>query len=166
MSQEITTQNILAARIELPDLALELANDFFSSTWQASHIRLVELVPDEAEIRIPLLLAHILSRNPAGEYLFEEWLPNACIHKADRKALAEAIAGALEDLEEAQDRPNELLTHALLSLSIEDAQSIHTILSDDPSLPSPRSAYEYGPTDQFFWVRAGRFYYLELHHES
>jgi hypothetical protein len=166
MSQEISSTSILAARSELIEFTLESANDFFSSTWQASHIRLVELVPDEVEIRFPVLLAHVLTRNPAGGYPLEEWLPNTSIQKIEKQSLREALEGALEDLQEADDRPNELLADALARLSIQDAESCYTILADDSNLPRPRSAYKYGPTYQYFWLKGNRFYYLEIHHES
>lgn len=166
MAQELSPASILAARAELPEYTLELANDFFSYTWQASHIRLVELAPDAGDTKLFVLLAHVLTRNPAGEFLVQEWLPNTRIQRADPDDLAEAIGMALEDINEAADRPNVLLSDALTHLSIQDAWPIYTIATDDPELPEPRSAYEYGPTYQYFWISGRRFYYLEIHHES
>lgn len=165
MYPAFTVDDILSARSELPEFYLDLVNDFFSVTWQASHIRLVELVPGNS-ISFPVCLAHILTRNPPGGFLVEEWLPNTRIQQTSADDLAGVIGVALEDLSEADYRPNEILVEALARLSIKDVQPIYSIISDDPNLPTPRSAYQYGPTYQYFWVRGGHFYYLEVHHES
>lgn len=168
MLQALTIQAILDARSQLSDLALEVANDLFAYTWLASHVRLVELVPDEPELNLPVLLAQILTRNPAGGVAMDEWLPKARIQKTAKTALGEAIAGALEDLEEAEndyERMNQLLVHALNQLSIQDAQHIH-VLSTNVDHQPPRAPYAYGLTDQYFWVHGRYFYYLEIHRES
>ncbi len=159
-----TAQQILAARSELFELSFEMANDFFGATWLASHVRLVELQPD-IDINLPMLLAYVFTRNPAEEYPIDEWLPNTVFIETDSDELAGMIAQAASDLGEAEDRFNEGLSAALERLTECDAKQVWKI-EGVLGRPEPRLPYEYGLTHQLFWVGTGRFYYLEIHHES
>ncbi|OPZ76008.1 MAG: hypothetical protein BWY79_01834 [Actinobacteria bacterium ADurb.Bin444] len=164
MSALLTVRQVLAAQSQLPQLSLEVANDLFRSTWLASHVRLVELMADTG-VDLPLFLAYALTRNPADDFRVEEWLPNTEFRAVAPDDLDRLIAQALSDMHEEETRSNDVLADALVRLSTHGAQSIHEIEAK-PDYRRPYSPYEYGPTYQMFWIDAGRFYFLEVHHES
>lgn len=159
-----TVEQILAARSELFELSFDMANDYFGATWQASHVRLVELQPD-IDINLSMLLAYVFTRNPAEEFSIDEWLPNTVFIETDSDELADMLAQAASDLGEAEDRFNEGLSAALARLTECDAKQVWKI-ERALERSEPRLPYEYGLTHQLFWVGTGRFYYLEIHHES
>lgn len=157
-------QQVLAVRDELATLSFDIVNDLFGATWLASHVRLVELLPDDvADLALPL--AYALSRNPVEEFPVEEWLPNTEFRPTPPEELAGWVGQAIDDIREEGDRPNDVLVGALERLSTHDVRSLHEIEAH-PGPQRPNSPYEYGPTCQMFWVSGDRFYFLEVHHES
>lgn len=164
MNTSASPQDVLNARAELPRLSLDVSNDYFRSTWQASHVRLVELVPN-SNATWAVLLAHALHRNPADGLALEQWLPNTTFQPGSTASLAQLIAHAVADMEQEDRWPNEALATALARLPVSDAQFIFSIEPGAHGQP-PCRPYKYGPTQQVFWGKEGRFYFLEVHNES
>lgn len=156
--------DVLAARANLPELALARANELFAATWQCSHVRLLELVPDSPE-SLELLLAHALCTSPHSELDAADWLPNTCFRPADRQALLQLQEQALDDIREADERDNPLLVAALQALDCNSAGQIHAIERHGQAR-GPAQPWSLGVDQQLFWVDGDSFYYLAIHHES
>lgn len=164
MNPPVSPQEVLVARTELPRLSLDVANDLFRSTWQASHVRFVELVPNSSS-SLALLLAHVLTRNPAGGLPIEQWLPNVAFQPCTAESLSQLIAHAISDMEQEDRWPNETLAAALACLPIADVDFIFSVEAG-AERRRPCSPYKYGPTHQVFWGKSVRLYCLEVHNES
>lgn len=170
MTMPPSPQAVLAAQSELSSVSFEIANDLYGATWLASHVRLVELLPDSG-LSHALLLAHVLATNPVEQHTVEEWLPHTTFRTATAHELAQLIAHAASEVQEADDRLNSILASALARLSPPEDQpifAIEALMDSEAGVRSeaPSSPYLYGPTYQMFWANAGRFYFLEVHQES
>ncbi len=157
-----TPELILAATRQLPRLGLDVDNNLFRSTWLASHVRLVELVPS-SDASLALLVAHALTRNPRADHLLHQWLPNTRFQPTDVDSLSALVTQAISDMKEEDRWPNDTLSFALEHLEL-DAEFVYKIEGIEGLRPC--SPYRYGPTYQVIWGKPGRFFFLQIHNES
>jgi hypothetical protein len=163
MEPTLTPELVLSARSALPKLSLDVDNNLFRSTWLASHVRLVELVPNSSS-SLALLVAHALTRNPRFDYPLDEWLPNTQFLPADAEAVTTLVKHAISDMKEEDRWPNDTLSFALENLPI-DAEFIFDIAAGLEK-QRPCSPYHYGPTYQMIWGKPDRVFFLQVHNES
>ncbi len=164
VNMSVSPHEVLAMRSDLPHLYLDVANDLFRSTWQASHVRLVELVAN-SNASLALLLARALTGNPAGSLPLEQWLPNTVFQLSNASALAQLIAHAMSDIKQEERWPSEPLAEALTRLSMVEPEFSYSIKASTERR-RPCSPYIDGPTYQMFWVTGSHLYLLEVHNES
>jgi hypothetical protein len=163
MEIALTPELVLLARSSLPKLSLDVDNTLFRSTWLASHVRFVELVPN-ASASLALLVAHALTRNPRFDYSLEEWLPNTQFLPTDSAALTALVQHAISDMKEEDRWPSDALSFALENLQIDAAFAFRVAAGSDKQRPC--SPYRYGPTYQMVWGKPDRVFFLQVHNES
>jgi len=164
MERLLTPQLVLAARSQLRQLSLDVENNMFRSTWLASHVRLVELVPN-SNASLSLLVAHVLTRSPRFDYTLEQWLPNSQFEPVSSEAVAALVKHALADMEQEDRWPNDALAAFLARLGTASIDFAYEITAD-PNGQRPCAPYQYGPTSQMVWGRGDRIYFLQVHNES
>jgi hypothetical protein len=155
--------DVLAAESRVGTVPMAVANSFYSLTWSASYVRLVELAPAVLST-IPVVLAHALWADPSlPEYTPDEWLPNVFFAAGGVAAVRELVERAISDLQQSSGG-SQFLTRHLQSLDLSHASSVYELVSTPGRRPaSPR---QYGPTYQVIWQSSGSFFFLEVHNES
>lgn len=156
--------DVLHARESLSQLFLDVSNDFYRATWQVSHVRLVELVPNSSAT-LAQLLAYVFSRSTLGEWPLEAWLQNTSFQSRPWKAVADLVQHAQSDMAEEDRWPNDNLAWALSKLSPAGTEFVYEI-EGRAHEQRPCSPYRCGPTYQVFWGSLSRLYFLEVHNES
>ena len=159
-----SSSEVLNARESLPRLFLDVANDLYRATWQVSHVRLVELVPNSSAT-LAQLLAYVFDRSTLGEWPLEVWLQSTRFQPRDWNAVANLVRHAQSDMAEEDRWPNDTLASSLSKLSPTGAEFFFETEACTPE-QHPSSPYRYGPTYQMFWGSLSRLYFLEVHNES
>ena len=158
----------LAAEANDPDLTLEHSQSFFQRTWLVSHIRLVTMNTEDPP-NTALLLGLALRDNQAAELGLSDWLPQMTVRQASLEDLTGALLQAQSDMNEAAERHNPLMAHALKhwleQVRKKPSLSVWSLEPLEPG-PKPACAYEYGLSQYLFWWQGQNFGFLELHHES
>jgi hypothetical protein len=156
--------DVLAAKERIGTVQFALDCRFFLSTWSASYVRLIELVP-AVHTTIPVALAHCLWNAPSlPDYGPEEWLPNVSFQSRDASAVRQLVEHALSDMEQSGEAGN-VLAQRLRTISFVEVSGIYE-LEGEPGGPRPAAPRHYGPTHQVMWQSNGRFFFLEIHNES
>ena len=155
--------DVLAAKSRVGTIPMAVANSFYSLTWSASYVRLVELAP-AVLTTIPVVLAHALWADPSlPEYTPEEWLPNVSFAAGGVSTVRELLGHATSDLQQSSGG-SEFIARHLQSLELSDVSAVYELEGTPGRRPaSPR---RYGPTYQVMWQSRGSFFFLEVHNES
>jgi len=155
--------DVLAAKPRVGTVPMAVANSFYSLTWSASYVRLVELAPAVLST-IPVVLAHALWADPSlPEYTPDEWLPNVYFAAGGVAKLQELLGHAISDLQQSSGG-SQFLTRHLQSLDLSHVSSVYELEGTPGRRPaSPR---QNGPTYQVMWQSSGSFFFLEVHNES
>lgn len=156
-------EDVLAEERTALDVSWVSYAAIYQSTWLASHLRLVMMIPDE-ELSLAALLYFALGSNRYAEKGMAGWLQHARVREIDAASGRGYVEQALSDLEEGGVCDTLIERELGLMLLLRDGRWFEVETGEGPV--ESTAPYEHGITSMILWHGRNGFYLLELHHES